>query len=781
MGHAIPMYVLQRTSSAFTQATNLACDIPQLTLWRIAAALSAVLGVGVAKAGDEIPTATPTLEEVTVTATTRVEDVNKVPLNVSALSEALMDDQGIKQMDDIARLIPDVRFIHTTGVVGNNSSNLAIRGVFSDVGAPTTGIYIDDTPVQMRNVGYWNSNAFPQVFDLDRIEVLRGPQGTLFGAGAEGGAIRFITPEPGLRIYTGYARGEISETLNGDPSYEVGAAVGGPIVEDRLGFRLSAWGRHDGGYIDRVSPDTGQTVDANTNYQQSVESRAALTIAPVENLKVTASLLYQNVDSHDRNVYWSTLSDPDADEFRQASRLRQPATDRFYLPALKIQFGLDRMLFTSNLSWFYHSEQATLDLTNYFASLFYGDPLKFLPGDEPSAAYVDNNQRGFTEEARLQSNDQAAFLVWTVGVFYSNLTQTDHNLRTDGQAAYTKVNDSLPAFTQFTEATDRQLAGYGYIEGNVTRALKVIAGLRISDDRLHFDQTATSTGLPLAPISGTQSNRSATPKFGVSYQLDADNYLYATATKGFRPGGVNGNVPANLCNTDLHALGLTTTPATYLPDSLWSYELGAKDSLFGGRIAFDSSVYTIKWNAIQRPVLLPSCGFTYVGNLGSATGYGGDISAHFRLTQQLLAGFSTGYVSLTYDRNVYEGLNAVLVEKGDVIGGPPFSIAAWLVYNFTLAHHRTFFRADYSYHNGYPAFDPRTFGYDPTARLAGCEKSLDLRAGIFVGPWELSLFGRNVTNEEAPLGISHNAPAALPYYMLSQSPPTYGITAILRY
>ena len=781
MRQVILMYVLLRTPCGFTRDANLARDIPHLTRWHIAATLSVLLGVAVAKAADENPTATSTLEEVTVTATTRVEGVNKVPLNVSALSEALMVDQGIKQMDDIARLIPDVRFIHTTGVVGNNSSNLAIRGVFSDVGAPTTGIYIDDTPVQMRNVGYWNSNAFPRVFDLDRIEVLRGPQGTLFGAGAEGGAIRFITPEPGLRTYAGYARDEISETLNGDPSYEVGAAVGGPIVEDRLGFRLSAWGRHDGGYIDRVSPSTEQTVDANANYQQSVESRAALTIVPVENLKVTASLLYQNVDSHDRSVYWSTLSDPDADEFRQASRLRQPAADRFYLPALKIQVGLDRMLVTSNLSWFYYLEEATLDFTNYFASVFYGDPLKFLPGDEPSAAYVDNHQRGFTEEARLQSNDQATFLVWTVGVFYSNFTQTDYNLRADGQAVYTKVNGDLPAFTQFTEATDRQLAGYGYIEGNARRAFKVIAGLRISDDRLHFDQTATSTGSPLTPISGIQGNRSGTPKFGVSYQLDAENYLYATATKGFRPGGVNGSVPANLCNTDLHALGLTTTPAIYSPDSLWSYELGAKDSLFGGRVALDSSIYSIKWKDIQRPVLLPSCGFTYVGNLGSATGHGGDISARFKLTQQLLAGLNTGYVSLTYDQNVYQGLNAILVEKGEVIGGPPFSIAAWIVHNFTLADHQAFLRADYSYHNGYPAFDPRTFGYDSTARLAGCEKSLDLRAGIYVSRWEVSLFGKNVTNEEAPLGISHNAPGTQPYYMLSHSPPTYGITATLRY
>jgi len=190
-------------------------------------------------------------------------------LSITAYTTQQMDDQGVRQMDDLARLTPDLQFTHTSGAAGNNSSNIAIRGVFSDVGAATTGIYVDDTPIQMRNVGYWNANAFPQIFDLERVEVLRGPQGTLFGAGAEGGAVRFITPEPGLEKYSGYARAELGQTVNGAPSYEAGAAVGGPIVDDKLGFRVSAWGRTDGGYIDRVSPDTGRTVDSNSNYQHS--------------------------------------------------------------------------------------------------------------------------------------------------------------------------------------------------------------------------------------------------------------------------------------------------------------------------------------------------------------------------------------------------------------------------------------------------------------------------------------------------------------------------------
>src|ERR1700722_12366404 len=248
----------------------------------VAAAVSALLAGGVAYAADDAGATNNgadggiVLQEVTVTATRRSEEINKVPLNVTAYTPELMDDQGVRQIDDLARLTPDLQFTHTSGAAGNNSSNIAIRGVFSDVGAATTGVYVDDTPIQMRNVGYWNANAFPQIFDLERVEVLRGPQGTLFGAGAEGGAVRFITPEPGLQKYSGYVRSEIAETLAGGPSYETGAAIGGPIVDDKLGFRVSAWGRNDGGYIDRVSPDTGQTVDSNANHQQSFVGRGAL-------------------------------------------------------------------------------------------------------------------------------------------------------------------------------------------------------------------------------------------------------------------------------------------------------------------------------------------------------------------------------------------------------------------------------------------------------------------------------------------------------------------------
>ena len=753
----------------------------------VAAAVSALLAGGVAHAADDAGAtngshdADLVLQEITVTATRRPEEINKVPLNITAYTPEVMDDQGVRQIDDLARLTPDLQFTHTSGAAGNNSSNIAIRGVFSDVGAATTGVYIDDTPIQMRNVGYWNANAFPQVFDLERVEVLRGPQGTLFGAGAEGGAVRFITPEPGLEKYSGYVRSEIAETLSGDPSYETGAAIGGPIVDDKLGFRLSAWGRNDGGYIDRVSPDTGQTVDSNANHQQSFVGRAALAAVPVDGLKLTASMFYQNVYNHDRDQYWSTLSNASDDDFKQASRTQQPTRDSFYLPALKVQYDLEKVSFISNTSYFYHKDYAALDYTNYFAGIFDGDPMQYLPGDAPSQAFITNQQNAFTEEARVQSTDPNALIDWTVGFFYSDETQHDADITLNGQAVYTSVLGNLPSFIEYTTARDKQIAGYADVDLNVTHAFKVSAGVRVSNDKFYFDQTSAFSGAAQTPVAGTQSDTPVTPKFGVSYQLDANNFLYATAAKGFRQGGVNGDVPTNLCQSDLTALNLTTTPTAYTPDSLWSYELGAKDSLFGGRLSLDSSVYVLKWKSIQQSVRLPSCGFSYVDNLGSATGVGGDLAARFKVTQDFLAGFSAGYVSLTYDRTILEGADAVLVNKGDVIGGPPFHVAAWTLYKFNLFNHGAFYRIDYTYQNGTPAVDKETFSYDPTLAQPGPLKSLSMRAGMYVGGWELSLFGNNLTKEEAPLAISHDIPGSEPYYLQSFRPLTFGLTASYRF
>src|ERR1700744_2223200 len=180
-------------------------------------------------------------------------------MRITAFTSDRLDQINAKSFGDLVAYTPGVNFDADTNAI-------SIRGVNSTAGDATTGIYIDDTPIQLRSLGFGSDNALPDVFDLQRVEVLRGPQGTLFGAGSEGGTVRYITPAPSLTDYSVYAKAELSGTQGGAPNYEAGVATGGPIIDNELGFRGSAGGRRDGGWIDKVDyADPSDVLKSNTN------------------------------------------------------------------------------------------------------------------------------------------------------------------------------------------------------------------------------------------------------------------------------------------------------------------------------------------------------------------------------------------------------------------------------------------------------------------------------------------------------------------------------------
>src|SRR6202163_3799389 len=260
-----------------------------------AALLCAVLGATVGPTGhaadaaaSAAATSSAEMTEIIVTATRREESLSRVPISISAFTQETMDQRGVKDITDLVRYTPGVSIDQT----GTNA--ISIRGISSSGGAGTTGIYIDDTPIQIRALGFNPDDTLPKTFDLDRVEVLRGPQGTLFGAGSEGGTVRYIMTQPSLTQFTSYARSEVSYTEGGAPNYEAGLAVGGPIIDDVLGFRVSAWFRRDGGWIDLVDPTTLQRVQKNANYDETTVLRAAATWAPVSGVIITPSAVWQD-------------------------------------------------------------------------------------------------------------------------------------------------------------------------------------------------------------------------------------------------------------------------------------------------------------------------------------------------------------------------------------------------------------------------------------------------------------------------------------------------------
>ena len=504
----------------------------------LAIAVTAVLAAHQGEALAQSASAqTNSLQEVVVTATRHEESLSKVAVSVSAITQDSMDQKGIKDVTDIVRYTPGVS-IDQTG-----TNNISIRGISSSGGAGTTGIYIDDTPIQMRSLGFNPDDTLPKTFDLDRVEVLRGPQGTLFGSGSEGGTVRYILTQPSLSKASTYARGEVSYTRYGDPSVEGGIAHGAPLVDGTVGYRASVWYRHDGGWIDRVDPTTGATVDSKANRADAITARLAFIIAPNDAVTITPSIFYQNNRKHDVSTYWEAYSDTSSGRFHNANPDRTPVPDEFYLPALKIDADLGKMRFVSNSSYYNRKEVTGYEGTNYDLSFYQGlgwpdafnhgstyIPVQFKNGaiyplldnkgvhlppgatNYRSPNTIKNNQESMTQEFRLESTDPTSRFTWTAGAFwqltreYSLEEIHDPNQDQFLQAIFSPINpgDVVNSLNMFGEATlpngdnyynrniahDRQIAGFGEVSYKLTDEWKVILGGRYSKSSFNLSHFA---------------------------------------------------------------------------------------------------------------------------------------------------------------------------------------------------------------------------------------------------------------------------------------------------
>src|SRR5215475_3348301 len=273
------------------------------------------------------------LEEVVVSGARGQEALSRVPIDMAVWTAEAMEASHVQGIAQIAALTPGVDFGFSP-TSGDEYTDLIIRGVTNRHG-PAVGVYIDDSPIPpSRNATY--ALTFPATFDLERVEILRGPQTVLLGDHAMGGAVRFITNQPSLTAFTGLLHAELGVTEYGGMSYEAGAAVGGPLRTDVLGFRVSGWFREEGGYVDRVDPNTNATLDGDSNRSLQKVVRGALTFAPTAGLQLTSSFSYQSVYIHDPSVFDADLSDPAHGVFRDPSPLQQPFEETVYLASLKL-------------------------------------------------------------------------------------------------------------------------------------------------------------------------------------------------------------------------------------------------------------------------------------------------------------------------------------------------------------------------------------------------------------------------------------------------------------
>lgn len=786
------------------------------------------------------------LQEIVVTATRHEESLSKVPVSVSAYTKEAMDIKGIKDFTDVARFTPGV------AIDASQSNSIAIRGISSTGGSGTTGIYIDDVPIQVRELGFNSDDALLKIFDLERIEVLRGPQGTLFGAGSEGGTVRYITTPPSLTRATTYAKAETSYTQGGDLNYEAGVAAGGPIVDGTFGIRASAWYRRDGGWIDRVDPTTLQTVDKNANHDGTVALRVAALWQPNQVLSIAPSVFYQNRHRNDVTIYWPNISDPGRDRYFSANPTARSEPDKLYLPSLNIQAELESVKLISTTAYFHRDELSGYDGTLYNLGYYQtligptspgaadfplldGSGIHLPPGlqNYRAPATVTNEQRNFTQEIRVQSTDPTARLTWTAGIFYSQNRQFSLEEIHDPMAdAFFNQLIGMPIATYFGTplnpdgssvlpmgdsyfnrllSHDRQIAGFGEVNFNLTDSLKLIAGLRVS--KTTYSIQSLSDGPQNSgprPGNASSSEKPVTPKAGLQWQVDPDNMYYFTYAKGFRSGGGNPSIPydptfqnlTNGCTQDFLNLGIPHAPATYKSDSVQSYELGAKNNI-DNRVRLASSIYYVKWKNIQGNVVPPICQIQFTDNLGDAVSKGFDLQADIQLTSSLSIDSSFGYTDARYTRDGFPTgalrTGAPLTVSGDAIAGPngigtgfsipPYSVALGVEYKFNAFSHDSFVRGDYEYKAAdkwtHAALDPRTTQYDPTSFPMGAQRYASLRAGTHFGDWNVSLFVDNLTDTHTITNFNHQTnsyganglPAATPAYRyITYRPRTFGIT-----
>ena len=785
-----------------------------LSLGRIEATLASDTGNDSSNSGEQ-------LQEVVVTAEKREENLNKVPISVSVLGRDEMEERNIVSMADVAAVTPGVDFQNTGSTIA-----LAIRGVSSGIsGYSTTGIYIDDVPVQIRldNGIVPGTNTTPLVFDLDRVEVLKGPQGTLFGAGAEGGTVRFVQPQPSLTEYSGFARAGVAGTDGGGPSYETGAAFGGPIVQDELGFRVSAWHERQGGYIEHDSAIPGGADYNDSGYRDADVVRAALTFSPIASLKITPSIFYQHIYWNDVPTFdpgsstypdtmitnWKslnpTVSNVGAGRFAFQGLLLQPSNDAIYLPSLKIQEDLPGVSLTSSTSYLYRRYNAQQDFTTVMP-FFVGLPW---PTTERAAAdsFTPAYMNVFAQELRATSATADQRLQWTFGLFYNESRQTGYQwvvspywptqiLQATGKTITEAFGQPLlPGGQSIYEKeplSDQQLAAYGQITYEVVKHVSLVAGARVAretDDYSIYINGPLNGPAPTS-FSGTERQTVVDPKYGINVQLDENNLLYVSAAKGDRIGGVNPPFyHFTACDEALAALGYPNgAPNTYSGDSLWSYEIGSKNRLMNGRLQVQVSAFHISWSDIQQIVQVPACTEGFTSNLGKATSNGFDFQTEALITDSLKIGLSMGYTNARNATTIVSGGNNVVADGQQV---NPYS-APWIVvptaeYTFPIAAgHKGYVRLDDTFHSKNPGpYNPTTNTASPTFNAYFIPNpsynQLNIHLGMTWSNWDTSVYALNTLNSHPLLFNSAQQPFTFYGSAFTLQPLTIGVTAMYHW
>jgi outer membrane receptor protein involved in Fe transport len=786
--HIRPGRARQATLDGLRLLALLAAAVPCLAQAEDANAPDA--GAPAPAAAPDAPSASSgQLQSITVTATKRTEDIKDIPTSVSALDADQLADHHIANYDDITRAVPSVSF---QAGAGPGLDNIEIRGVSSTSGAATVGIYVDEVSVTVKNT--YDGAVEPKLFDLDRVEVLRGPQGTLYGASSMGGTIRFITKQPDVNAFSGSASTDLSYTKHGSFNDDSNAVINVPIVPGTFALRLGADVSYQSGYIDNYQgyatgfgPNVATqtpTVTLNTNdstgvllhkgvndEHTEVFKMAGKYVGPAD-LTITPALLFQRTATGDGGIFYPTIG-----LYEQTKRIGEPGKDILTVPSLTINKGFDFADLTSVTSYFRRDFHRTTDGTYYNSNAFvsfYLPPNNLadnIIGFLPSPVYYDTTTDQFSQEVRLASKDAklAGFpITWQGGLYFSNLrqTHTDDEYIPGFGAQFQQIFGESPsaylgsAYPGVTYANDliylahnhlqeRQIAPFGEAGIDLTSQLKATLGARYVTAKTSYGFTSAgfyAFGLPNPYAPPDVSFEKTTPKASLEYAVNKDVNIYTSIAKGFRLGGPTGPDPVgpgNTCTPDYQRYNISSAPLSYDSDSLWSYEVGTKGRYFNKHVSVNADVYAIDWSNIQQSVNLPSCGFSFTTNAGDAKIYGSELEFRWAVSSELTVSVNGGTTHTYVTRSAYPSIVAV---GESLLNVPSYTVTPSLDYDFPINDlTQGFVRADFPYTGKSRAyFDSSGLPnlYSPNYGV------LNLNLGVTRQKLTVGIYGKNLANSK---------------------------------
>jgi len=713
----------------------------------------------------------PELQEIIVTAEKRSSTVQDTPISITALSGDQLQQQGITGVTGIVQSVPGL----SMRTAGPGQTELEMRGLSSSGGAsPTVGFYLDDYPLTSPAASLVGKVVIdPDLYDLNRVEVLRGPQGTLYGSGSMGGTLKLVTNSPVLSRFEGSVDAFGSSTVGGGFNRGGNLMLNIPLINDVFAMRIVATDKYRDGWITRfVEPDfpapvnpgpacgpgwpgcmrgdvlavTPSQATPRINWERLQGGRVQLAAQPLSGLTIDATAIYQKITLGDYDEYDLPPGIPS--NRYQPNNAGEPISDEFKMYGVTVNYDLGFAQLTSASAYYTRTESQTQDTSEALFSLI---PLYGFPVTQfyPSPFNETDTTRQYSEELRLASTGSGP-VRWIGGMFFSSFKSifAENNNLVPFVATIPGGLANNPDGILYQAHNPYHIKQYG-IFGEANYVFANDWTLTLGARWYKFDSRADEETTGLLATSGNAtpllssfqtSNTGVNPKVTLSYEHNHDLTLYSTIARGFRPGGINQQIPDPPC---------TLTTETYGPDSIWNYEVGEKAKLLQNRLIINADIYYIRWSQVQQTVNQP-CGYPLTENAGTAASYGPELEITALLTPELTFTFSG-----TYTHATLTSVNATLQQADPafqpglpLLNVPKYTQTASLTYTRQLTDNwKATARVNNSYVGRATDID-FTYGTLPAYNLVG------LRIGLLGERLSGFFFIDNLTDKRAQLGIN---------------------------